>query len=179
MNTSLKITQNDQGMINELISMNKILDTKSYEDFKKYFYKDDSKIMVCDGKQLAISEHEILKELGNGFYSFIKKSAKEYFLVKEDLEFKFPVIMSFVDTAHSYGKKTNFITDSKDTSIFPAQICKLILETGCSFNFEMVKNIKDLSPEWKVYYKDDKSPIMFETPDKLFHYIIMPIIKPD
>lgn len=174
MNTSLKITQNYQGLIDKLTAMNKMLNEKSYQPYMRYFYKNNDKITASDGKQLARLDHDILNELENGFYSFIKKSAKEYFLVKEDLDCNYPDIQSFIDMSYEY-QKTKITIDSKDSTTFAYRICNLILETNCVFNFELVKNIKDLSPEWTVYYKDNRQHLMFETPDKLFQYLIMPI----
>jgi hypothetical protein len=178
MNTSLKITQNYQGLIDKLIAMNKMLQEKSYQPYMRYFYKNNDKITASDGKQLARLDHDILNDLENGFYSFIKKSTKEYFLVKEDLDCNYPDIQSFIDMSYEY-QKTKITIDSKDSTTFAYQICNLILETNCVFNFELVKNIQDLSSEWSVYYKDNRQHLMFETPDRLFQYMIMPIRTQD
>jgi hypothetical protein len=174
METSLKLLGDlHTQLLSELKVMEKILEPqKGFPAFKNFFYKHDDIIEVTDTKQVAKTSSEVLENLTDGFYSLVKKSAKEYFLVKEDFEGHFPDTEDLFKNPLSWNETSfNFIAGKK-VDIFTHSVCTLILETKILFNFELIKKLKDITPAYIVHYD---SYFMFSAQETEFKYLLMPL----
>lgn len=170
METSLKLTdEHFSDLKGELQAMSKILTrSKKAADFTQYFYKSGDTLQATDRHQLAKVNNELLGILEDGFYSFIKKNSKEFFLVKEDFDGSFPDSKDLFDCPLEW-QSTEFIWRDGTLDLFEYSVCTLVLETGLKIDFKLLKNIKTLMPS-RVYYKDY---LMFTNGS--FSYLLMPL----
>ena len=164
----MKIT--DKKTIERLKAANKIL-TKTDADFKKYFYADSGVIYATNGHEIFMME---LEGIENGVYTLNKISNKEFELIKLDIDINYPnIIPGIIEFAKDETATAEDFNICDVPGVYETAICRLVLNSGATFNFKFSEKLKKFGADFTVYYKDKTSPILWET--KGLIYVLMPI----
>lgn len=135
-------------------------------------------LVVADEKQLAVCWHN--GQIPDGCFKvekdqLVKTNDINSANVPANAETNLDIIISMAkdyERYTGYTSSTFSFKDGKD-NIFVNSICRLIINSGVAFNFELIKPLGKISHVWEVDYKDRLDILRFTNGN--FVYCLMPI----